>query len=355
VNLKIFQYSIPLANAFKLSNYTILNREGLIFRLEDAEDVFYAEAAPLPGFSAEKLQDVIDICQNTTGWTKWFSEVEPPHYSEEIPPSLQFALSSLWMLRKARASNKTLQDYLSDGLAHKHLPVNKTIGLDEVEKLLAETAKGVDEGFETFKFKVGPDTNREANSLQAVRTAFPDIKIRLDANGCWSAQQAKEALKRFEPLNIEYCEQPIPPGDNEGMAWLSNQTYIPLAADESVRTFWEAQEVINLGLAKVLIIKPMLIGSVHAFMDILALAQESNVKIVVTTSLDSGIARRITAQLASAIRRSEYAHGLATGAMFAHDICPDDHLIKRGHYLVSEIEQSPGLHNADKLIYEASF
>src|SRR5207248_1440782 len=62
-------------------------------------------------------------------------------------------------------------------------------------------------GFRCAKVKVGlgDDTGRVA----AVRAAAgPDMRIRLDANGAWSADEALAALDALAPTQIELCEEP---------------------------------------------------------------------------------------------------------------------------------------------------
>lgn len=356
MKLRIYSYSAEFKQPFIIAGHSFPNREGLIFELhdEDSHHPFLAEAAPLPGFSSETLEDVIEWCSRSEDWQQLLSADQPPKYEEEIPASLRFALSSLWFERKAHQKNVSLQHYLSEGRAHKSLTINKAIGLGEPSDILNATKNAVEDGFLTLKYKVGADLDKETDAIRQVRNSFPDINIRLDANGAWNVDSAVEALKAFEPMDIEYCEQPLPPGKIEADAWLRSQTFIPIAADESVRSFEEARIIMLKGLADVLIIKPMLIGSVTAYMDILKLAEASGVKVVVTTSLDSGVARRITAKLASVIRISPYAHGLATGSMFANgaDPCPDADLIQNGTYMVSDIAQCAIFKEPLKLIHE---
>lgn len=359
MKLRIYSYSAEFRQAFTLAGHTITNREGLLFELidNDAHHPFLAEAAPLPGFSSDTLEEVMEWSDDSGDWKQWLAADQPPKYEEEIPASLRFALSSLWFERKAHQQKNTLQHYLSEGRAHRSITVNKAIGLGEPKDILTATRRAVNDGFRTLKYKVGSDTDKEVDAIRQVRDSFPDINIRLDANGAWDTSQAKEALKAFEPMDIEYCEQPLPPGKIEADAWLRTQTFIPIAADESVRSFEEARIIMLKGLADVLIVKPMLIGSVTAYMDILKLADASGVKVVVTTSLDSGVARRITAKLASVIRISPYAHGLATGSMFADgaDPCPDADLIQNGTYMVSDIEPCANFKDTLKLIHEINF
>lgn len=53
--------------------------------------------------------------------------------------------------------------------------------------------------------------------VQAVREAVgPDIKIMVDVNGTWGVDTAIQQLKRWEPYNIYWLEEPVPPEDIRG-------------------------------------------------------------------------------------------------------------------------------------------
>ena len=44
----------------------------------------------------------------------------------------------------------------------------------------------------------------------------PDARIRIDANGAWSADEALGILRLLEPLGIELAEQPVASTDRAG-------------------------------------------------------------------------------------------------------------------------------------------
>lgn len=107
-------------------------------------------------------------------------------------------------------------------------------------------------GFSTLKMKIGVyDPDLEAEAIAQVRAALgPRIKLRVDPNGCWSLPTAKRMLKRLEPLDLEYVEEPIkfvparvpyttqagvPSLDTLGLAQLRRSTHTPIAADGCYR------------------------------------------------------------------------------------------------------------------------
>lgn len=340
--LRVFRYDLPLNRPFRAAGHTFEARSGLLFRLQDEGYTYLAEAAPLPGFSAESLDDIIQHVKNENRWPAFLLGNFPPFYDDDVPPALQFAYSTLWHERRARLDDISLQKSVYAG-AHGRLPVNATLGIDDLSATLAQARKFYEDGFRTFKLKVGEDSGYEAEALRQLRETFPDVRLRIDANGAWQPHQALHALMQFAVSDIEYCEQPLPPEDEEGAAWLLPKTSVRIAADEAVRSLADAQRVLNQRLANMLIIKPMLLGSINSFLDVLSLARNTRVPVVVTTALEAGIGRRTTAKLASLIPYPEHAHGLATGGLLKEDICPDGRLIKGGCYQVDAIQEPPVL------------
>jgi glucarate dehydratase len=66
-------------------------------------------------------------------------------------------------------------------------------------------------GFQTLKCKLGGrDPMEEAECVEALRAAVgPRVKLRVDPNGAWSLGTALRVLRRLEPVDLEYAEEPL--------------------------------------------------------------------------------------------------------------------------------------------------
>ena len=72
----------------------------------------------------------------------------------------------------------------------------------------ADAERWAARGFETFKLKLG--AGDDVAQVRAVRERLgPDARIRVDANGAWSVDEALGVLRLIEPLGIELVEQPV--------------------------------------------------------------------------------------------------------------------------------------------------
>lgn len=65
-------------------------------------------------------------------------------------------------------------------------------------------------GADIFEGKMGTvGLDEEIDMVREVRAAIGDRPLRLDANGGWTMPTAREALRRLEPFNIEWFEEPV--------------------------------------------------------------------------------------------------------------------------------------------------
>jgi L-alanine-DL-glutamate epimerase-like enolase superfamily enzyme len=113
------------------------------------------------------------------------------------------------------------------------VPVSALLAAGEPAALAREAQAAVQAGFRTVKLKVAngaleDDLARAAVVRDAVGAA---VRIRLDANGGWSEEQALEALRRLAPLDIELCEEPV--GEVRALRRLRGATSVPVGADET--------------------------------------------------------------------------------------------------------------------------
>src|SRR5262245_58055750 len=100
---------------------------------------------------------------------------------------------------------------------------NATLGVANPSGLRAMLEPWFDAGFQTYKLKVGTpgDVAQVATARQALGA---DAKIRLDANGAWTVEQAAERLRSLARHTIELVEEPV--AGLRGMAEIASRTRI---------------------------------------------------------------------------------------------------------------------------------
>ena len=117
------------------------------------------------------------------------------------------------------------------GLARAEAPVTSfTLGIAEPGLVAERAAAAVARGFSVLKVKLGHGD--DVPVLEAIRAVF-DGTIRVDPNAAWTAEEAPRRIARIERFGVEFVEQPVAPGDIEGLRYVRERSALPIVADEA--------------------------------------------------------------------------------------------------------------------------
>lgn len=144
----------------------------------------------------------------------------------ETPARAPFAgLDAALLDRRGKEEDRPLHELLE--LPPAQAPTSMTVSLASPEAMVEEAGGFLEDGFTHLKVKVGAGP-KDVDRTGALRDAYPEAAIRVDANGGWSRQDAGEILPALSRLDVE---QPLPPGLDDAVADLEGP---PIYADESV-------------------------------------------------------------------------------------------------------------------------
>ncbi|SDW35274.1 muconate cycloisomerase [Amycolatopsis xylanica] len=139
--------------------------------------------------------------------------------------------TALWDVY-ARTLNLPLAEVLG-GPYRTEVPIKLSLSGDG-ETLERTYAAAVAAGFRAFKVRVGLGVRGDiARVARARELAGAQAFLGLDANGGWTRSQAAAALRELDVSRPAFVEQPVVPGDLEGMAAM-REFGLPVVADESV-------------------------------------------------------------------------------------------------------------------------
>lgn len=202
------------------------------------------------------------------------------------------------------------------------IPVNATVpavDASEVEGILARY-----DGCTTAKVKVaerGQSLDDDVARVAEVRSLLgPTGKIRVDANGGWSLDDAVWALTALSGFELEYAEQPCATVEELAslrIALVNNGVDLRVAADESIRKATDPLLVARLGAADIAVVKVAPLGGVQAALDI---ALEAGLPTVVSSALDTSVGIAAGVALAAALPSLEFACGLGTVELLSTDV-----------------------------------
>lgn len=202
-------------------------------------------------------------------------------------------------------------------------------------------------GATTVKVKVAEKGQTLADDLDriaAVRDVLgPDGLVRVDANGGWTVEQARESLRRLSAYGLDYAEQPC--ATVEELADLRRRlardgTDVRIAADESIRRAEDPLRVRDLEAADIIVVKVAPLGGVRAA---LRVVEECGLPAVVSSALDTSVGIAGGVALAAALPELRYACGLGTVALLEGDVTTDPLLPRRGGLQVRRVTPDPGL------------
>jgi L-alanine-DL-glutamate epimerase-like enolase superfamily enzyme len=174
----------------------------------------------------------------------------------------------------------------------------------------------VAQGFQTFKLKVG--LPGDVTQVATVRETLGDeVAIRVDANGAWTVADAAERLTALTGHNIELAEQPV--GTYEQMVELRQQVQMPISADESLVSPFDARRAKQLNACDIAAVKLAKVGGIAAALEIAEVLPS-----YLSSALEGPVGITAAAHAVQALRArggdAEIAHGLATERLFSMTI-----------------------------------
>jgi O-succinylbenzoate synthase len=200
------------------------------------------------------------------------------------------------------------------------IPVNATlpaVPLDRIAHVLSLFGE-----CRTVKIKVAEPGETLADDVARVRETRrligPAGRIRLDANGAWTVDEAEHAVRALEQFDLEYVEQPC--ATVPELAELRRRIHridVLVAADESVRKAADPLAVARAGAADLLVIKAAPLGGIDRA---LALVAEAELPAVISSALDTSVGLAMGAELAARLPELPFDCGLGTAALLADDV-----------------------------------
>jgi O-succinylbenzoate synthase len=202
------------------------------------------------------------------------------------------------------------------------VPVNATVPAVAPEHVEAVLTRF--NGCRTAKVKVaerGQGLDDDIARVSAVRDAMgTQGRIRVDANGGWSVDDAVDALAALARYGLEYAEQPCATLDELGdlRRRLARQGIdVLVAADESIRKADDPLRVAASGSADVVVLKVAPLGGVTTA---LRVAEACGLPVVVSSALDTSVGIATGVALAAALPELPFACGLGTVGLFERDV-----------------------------------
>lgn len=191
------------------------------------------------------------------------------------------------------------------GGARKSIVTDITISVNDPEEMAVDAKNAIDRGYDCLKVKVGVNPELDVERLMAIRNVVKDkCKIRIDANQAWKPKQAVRILNQMQDkgLDIELVEQPVKAHDFEGLKYVTDNSCIPVLADESVFSPEDAVKIMQMRAADLVNIKLMKCGGIYNGLKIATAAEIYGVECMIGCMLEAKISVNAAVHLACAKR-----------------------------------------------------
>ncbi|NLS10649.1 o-succinylbenzoate synthase [Nesterenkonia sp. MY13] len=182
---------------------------------------------------------------------------------------VEMAAWTLYAASTAQALGKAL------GGTRQSVIAGVSLGIEpSIDELLTQVEKHVSSGYPRVKLKIAPGWDVEP--VKAVREAYPELDVHVDANGAYPGDaEAFEILRALDPYGLTMIEQPFAPRNFLDSARLQQQLQTPVCLDESVETLDDLATALELKAGGVLNIKVSRMGGLTAARKAHDLAQEA--------------------------------------------------------------------------------
>ena len=246
----------------------------------------------------------------------------------------------LWQLIGGQAPEGT------DAVA---VPAGAAIPVGPVAETVAAAQRCVDAGYTRVKLKVTPGT--AYFSAQAVRKAFPDLVISLDANQSFTEHDIEE-LRNLDELDIAWIEEPLDPrrpvasGPHDlfaRLAQLQRRIKTPVCLDESIVSARDLARVLKHPELKCFALKIGKFGGIEPALQFVHMAQARGMRVWMGGMYDTGVSRRMHAAFETLSGVSDAGDIGATSRYFDTDVTNPPYTVERGQVTLTRRGHEFGL------------
>lgn len=314
------KYTLKLIKPMGTSRGVLHERDTFVIGLKSPKNsscLGLGECAPLTGLSVddkpnftEKLQEICallneGLCPSDLDLVDW--------------PSIRFGLEAALIDLENGGRRCFFNNDFTSG--KQSIPINGLIVMSDIENMLRQAFDKSKLGFDCIKIKIGAhDFDAECQLLSEIRKKFPPakIQIRLDANGAFEVDTALDKIGRLAEFEIHSLEQPIKPGQWQGMAEICSKSPVPIALDEEligIQSRADKERLLKTIYPQFIVLKPTLLGGLKASMEWITFARRLNIGYWITSALESNIGLNVISQWTSTLPIKLH-QGLGTGQLF---------------------------------------
>lgn len=294
LKLSFEPYNLQLKHVFTLAGSSRSTTPVMLTKLEFDGITGYGEASmpPYLGESQESAGKFLSAL-NLQQFTDPFRMDEILEYVDNSAPGNTAAKASVDIALHDLVGKIMGQPwYKIWGLSTEKTPVTSfTIGIDTPEVVRQKVKEAA--GFKILKVKLGRDTDREM--IETIRSVT-DVPMCVDVNQGWKDKKmALDMIFWLKEKGIQYVEQPMPKESRDELAWLTQNSPLPVIADEALQRLSDVQAAI--GAYSGINIKLMKCTGMREAHKMINLARANKMKVMIGCMTETSCAISAAAQL----------------------------------------------------------
>ena len=307
--VKLGIISVPLRVPFKTALRSVNSVEDVIVEIHtDTGAIGYGEAPPTGAITGDTTGAIIGALKDHIIKTIVGREVDD---FENLMQAVQKCIvknssakaavdMALWDLY---GQLHNIPVYKMLGASRNKIITDITISVNDPDEMARDAINAIERGYDCLKVKVGISPELDVSRLKAIRDAVGTAPLlRIDANQAWTPKQAVRLLNQMQEsgLDIELVEQPVKAHDFDGLKYVTERSYVPVLADESVFSPEDAMKIMQMGAADLVNIKLMKCGGLYNALKIASAAEVYGVECMIGCMLEAKVSVNAAVHLACA-------------------------------------------------------
>lgn len=263
--VELRRIELPLRTPFRSGAGTWTHRDVLLVRvLADGVDGWGECVAPVePTYTSEHTAGAHAVARDHllprlfTAGVRHAADVEPALADVRGHRMAKAAIEAAVLDAELRAAGRGLAAHL--GAVVDRVPVGVAIGLTaDLDELVDVAVRHVEEGYARLKVKIAPGWDVEP--CRRLRAALgDDVALQVDANAAYTPDDI-DVLRALDELGLLLIEQPYAEDRLVDHAELAAALETPVCLDESIVSEAVCDDVLRLGAADVIAVKPGRVG-----------------------------------------------------------------------------------------------
>ena len=303
--IDIFKSPIPLKEPFVISLGPMYAADNLLVRISTSDGIIgCGECSPFrtihgesqeTGFIVGQYLAEVLLGQNPLDIENCTESMDKMIYGNScIKSAFDMALYDI----ASQNAGLSLYKYLG-GKKGKLLKTDYTVSIGTTEKMALDAIRIVEAGFQIIKVKLGGNQEEDVERIRQIREAVGyQIPIRIDANQGWSVESAPTILNALSPFHIQLCEEPVHRNLSHKLPEIRKNSPIPIMADESICTPFDAERLIETGACDFFNLKLSKSGGIYKALKIIRMAEKAGIGMQVGGFLESRLGFTAAAHLA---------------------------------------------------------